>query len=173
MPKHSETRHLPYSAEQMYALVADVARYAEFLPWVTAVRVRSESDTEMVADLLVGFSGLRERCPSKVAKQAPSQDANNEEPVTVKVIVKLKSSSGSGLDQAPVDVRLEQRRAKHVLTIPVTALLARQGGTFAVEVRQGTTRRIVPVETGLFTSGLVEIEGAGLTPGMRVTDAEV
>lgn len=71
MPKHSETRRLPYSAEQMYALVADVARYDEFLPWVTAVRVRSDSDTEMVADLLVGFSALRERFTSKVVKRRP------------------------------------------------------------------------------------------------------
>src|SRR3546814_14459640 len=40
MPKHSETRHLPYSPEQMFDLVSDVKRYPEFLPWVTAVRVR-------------------------------------------------------------------------------------------------------------------------------------
>ena len=71
MPKHSETRRLPYSREQMYALVADVTRYGEFLPWVTAVRVRSDGETEMVADLLVGFSALRERFTSKVVKQRP------------------------------------------------------------------------------------------------------
>ena len=53
MPKHSETRRLPYTPEQMFALVADVGRYAEFLPWVAAVRVREDSDTEMLADLLV------------------------------------------------------------------------------------------------------------------------
>ena len=69
MPKHSETRRLPYTAEQMYDLVADVGRYDAFLPWVTAVRVRSDDGTEMVADLLVGFSALRERFTSKVLKQ--------------------------------------------------------------------------------------------------------
>jgi coenzyme Q-binding protein COQ10 len=71
MPKHSETRRLPYSCEQMFDLVADVARYAEFLPWVTAIRVRSNSDTEMVADMIVGFKGLRETFTSKVEKQRP------------------------------------------------------------------------------------------------------
>jgi coenzyme Q-binding protein COQ10 len=71
MPKHSETRRLPYSREQMFDLVADVGRYAEFLPWVTAIRVRSNSETEMVADMIVGFKGLRETFTSKVEKQRP------------------------------------------------------------------------------------------------------
>jgi coenzyme Q-binding protein COQ10 len=68
MPGHREKRFLPYSAEQMFDLVADVGRYAEFLPWVTAVRIRSNSETEMVADLIVGFRSLRERFTSRVGK---------------------------------------------------------------------------------------------------------
>jgi len=71
MPRHSETRRLPYTSEQMFDLVADVGRYGEFLPWVTAVRVRSNSEAEMVADLIVGFKGLRETFTSKVEKVRP------------------------------------------------------------------------------------------------------
>ena len=71
MPRHNETRRLPYSPEQMFDLVADVQSYAEFLPWVTAVRVRSSSDTEMVADMIVGFKGLRESFSSRVHKKRP------------------------------------------------------------------------------------------------------
>ncbi|APR53416.1 type II toxin-antitoxin system RatA family toxin [Sphingomonas koreensis] len=71
MPRHAETRQLPYTPEQMFDLVADVARYGEFLPWVSAVRVRSDSETEMVADLIVGFKGLRETFSSRVTKQRP------------------------------------------------------------------------------------------------------
>ena len=71
MPKHSETRHLPYTPEQMFDLVADVGRYGEFLPWVSAIRVRSNSETEMVADMIVGFKGLRESFTSKVQKERP------------------------------------------------------------------------------------------------------
>ncbi len=71
MPKHTETRHLPYSPEQMFDLVADVARYGEFLPWVSAIRVRSAAETEMVADMIVGFKGLRESFTSKVQKERP------------------------------------------------------------------------------------------------------
>jgi coenzyme Q-binding protein COQ10 len=55
----------------MFDLVADVGRYAEFLPWVTAVRVRSDSPGAMVADLIVGFKGLRETFTSKVEKTRP------------------------------------------------------------------------------------------------------
>ena len=71
MPKHSETRRLPYTPEQMFDLVADVGRYAEFLPWVTAMRVRRDTDTETLADMIVGFKGLRETFTSKVTKHGP------------------------------------------------------------------------------------------------------
>jgi coenzyme Q-binding protein COQ10 len=72
MPRHSETRRLPYTPEQMFELVADVGQYPDFIPWVTAARVRSDSATEMVADLIVGFKGLRETFTSKVDKTWPS-----------------------------------------------------------------------------------------------------
>lgn len=72
MPRIAETRILPFTAEQMFDLVADVARYAEFLPWVVATRVKSDSETEMVADMLVGFNALKEKFTSRVHKQRPS-----------------------------------------------------------------------------------------------------
>ena len=73
MPRHSETRHLPYTPEQLFDLVADVGRYDEFLPWVVAVRIRSSSEQETVADLVVGFNAFKERFTSKVNKQRPSR----------------------------------------------------------------------------------------------------
>ena len=71
MPKHAETRRLPYTPEQMFDLVADVRRYPEFLPWVTAMRVRQDDESATVADMIVGFKGLRETFTSKVGKQRP------------------------------------------------------------------------------------------------------
>ena len=71
MPGIRETRTLPYSAEQMFDLVADVARYPEFLPWVIATRVKSDDGSEMVADMLVGFKALREKFTSRVLKNRP------------------------------------------------------------------------------------------------------
>lgn len=73
MPRHSETRHLPYTQEQLFDLVADVARYDEFLPWVVAVRVRSSSEKETIADLVVGFNAFKERFTSRVVKERPGR----------------------------------------------------------------------------------------------------
>ncbi len=70
-----ETRSLPYSAQQMFDLVADVRRYGEFLPWVIATRVRSDNETEMVADMVVGFKSLRESFTSRVSKDRPREIA--------------------------------------------------------------------------------------------------
>ncbi len=71
MPRHSETRTLPYTAQQMFDMVADVASYPQFLPWVSAIRVRSNSETEMLADMVVGFKSLRETFTSRVVKERP------------------------------------------------------------------------------------------------------
>ena len=71
MPKHAETRHLPYTPEQMFDMVADVRRYPEFLPWVSAMRVRSDGETETLADMIVGFKSLRETFTSRVEKTRP------------------------------------------------------------------------------------------------------
>ncbi|MEM9524458.1 MAG: type II toxin-antitoxin system RatA family toxin, partial [Pseudomonadota bacterium] len=71
MPTHSEKRVLPYTARQMYALVADVEAYPEFLPWCAAVRIRArrpEGAVEVMdADLVVSFKVFRESFGSRVA----------------------------------------------------------------------------------------------------------
>lgn len=70
MPQHKEKRVLPYTAAQMYDLVADVARYPEFLPWTAAARIRSREDKGdhevMEADLVISFKVFRERFGSRV-----------------------------------------------------------------------------------------------------------
>ena len=70
MPQHSEIRELPYTAQEMYDLVADVARYPEFLPWCAAARIRSrrpfEAGEVMDADLVISFKVFRERFGSRV-----------------------------------------------------------------------------------------------------------
>ena len=69
MPRHTETRTLPYTPEQMYDLVADVARYPEFLPWTAAARIRSREGTApevMLADLVISFKVFRESFGSRV-----------------------------------------------------------------------------------------------------------
>lgn len=70
MPTHSETRSLPYTAQQMYDLVADVAKYPEFIPWCAAARIRSVTPKGaaqvMAADLVISFKVFRERFGSRV-----------------------------------------------------------------------------------------------------------
>ena len=66
MPTHAERRRLPYSAEQLFDLVADVERYPEFLPWCLGARVRERKANLIVADLLIGYRMVRERFTSRV-----------------------------------------------------------------------------------------------------------
>ncbi len=73
MPHHHERKTLPFSAEQMYDLVVDVSRYHEFLPWVAAARIRSNTDEELLADLVVGFKALKETFSSRVLKTPKSK----------------------------------------------------------------------------------------------------
>ncbi|MFY0597210.1 MAG: type II toxin-antitoxin system RatA family toxin [Cognatishimia sp.] len=82
MPSHSETRKLPYTAQQMYDLVADVADYPKFLPWCAAARIRSrtpEGDAElMLADLVISFKVFRERFGSKVLLHPDQKSIDSE-----------------------------------------------------------------------------------------------
>ena len=70
MPKHAEVKILPYTPAQMFALVADVARYPEFLPWAAAARIRSRKPCDggevMEADLVISFKVFREKFGSRV-----------------------------------------------------------------------------------------------------------
>lgn len=66
MPTHAEQRPLPHTPQQMYDLVADVARYPEFLPWCAATRIRSNDGRLMVADMVIGYKVFRERFTSRV-----------------------------------------------------------------------------------------------------------
>jgi coenzyme Q-binding protein COQ10 len=66
MISHRETRQVPYSADLMYAVVSDVEKYPQFLPWVVALRVLSRGESRMTAEMAVGYGALRERYTSDV-----------------------------------------------------------------------------------------------------------
>jgi peptidoglycan hydrolase-like protein with peptidoglycan-binding domain len=106
----------------------------------------------------------------KVAEQPPGEEDGD---ATIEVTIELrgKAARGSGLDQAPVDVGFAVERRRSVLAVPVKALLARQGGGFAVELAGAAgRRRVVAVEPGLYADGYVEVEG-DLREGRRVVTA--
>jgi coenzyme Q-binding protein COQ10 len=63
---HAEKRIVRYSPTQLFALVADVAKYPSFLPWCVAARIRSHVGNDVVADLTIGFGPFRESFTSRV-----------------------------------------------------------------------------------------------------------
>ena len=70
MPSHSESRVVPYAADVMFDVVADVERYPEFLPWCTDLRVLSRNRRDareiIMAEMFVGYKSFRERYTSRV-----------------------------------------------------------------------------------------------------------
>ncbi|HEX3834678.1 MAG TPA: peptidoglycan-binding domain-containing protein [Solirubrobacteraceae bacterium] len=92
---------------------------------------------------------------------------------TILVTVALTGhhSSLAGLDQATVSVNFVQQRARHVLSVPVTALLATAGGGYTVQ-EAAAPHRLLAVTPGLFAAGYVQISGAGIHRGLRVTDSQ-
>ncbi len=71
MPRHTETKLVPYRAEQLFDLVADVGRYPQFLPWCVGAVVKSRSESELIADLVIGFGPFREGFTSRVTLDRP------------------------------------------------------------------------------------------------------
>jgi hypothetical protein len=91
---------------------------------------------------------------------------------TIPVTITLSGhQSGAGLDQAAVSVNFAKARAKNVLSVPVTALVATSGASYAVQ-EAAAPHKLIPVKTGLFAAGDVQIRGPGIYPGLQVTDSQ-
>jgi len=97
-------------------------------------------------------------------------NGQEQEPETkLEVTVALDDQKGLGtLDQAAVDVSFTAAKRENVLSVPVAALLALAEGGYGVQVVEGASTRIVPVEVGMFSGGRVEVTGDGLSEGMTV-----
>ena len=84
MTTHAEKRVMPYSAEQMYGLIADVPRYPQFLPWCTAARMRGRrplpdgTGEVMDVDLVISFKVFRERFGSRVTLRPEAREIDVE-----------------------------------------------------------------------------------------------
>ncbi|WP_433179267.1 peptidoglycan-binding protein [Actinoallomurus sp. CA-150999] len=102
-----------------------------------------------------------------VGKVATAGHGDNPTTVAVTVTVDDQGALGS-FDKAPVEVYLTSERHANVLAVPIEALLAQADGGYGVQVVEGGHVRTVPVETGAFTEGKVEISGSGLAEGMSV-----
>ena len=65
---------LPYNAEQMFDLVADVERYPEFLPWVIDARVRRHDPRTLFVSMTVASGPLRKRFTTRAVLDRPNSD---------------------------------------------------------------------------------------------------
>jgi hypothetical protein len=115
---------------------------------------------------------------SSVAQAAPSNGASSSSggssgtpSATVPVTITLNSRRLRGLDQAAVSVNFEQQVERHVLAVPVTALVATAGGGYAVQ-EAASPHRLLPVTTGLFAAGYVQVSGSEISPGLQVTNSQ-
>jgi hypothetical protein len=99
--------------------------------------------------------------------ESSSSDPNAEPQLVIDLTIELRSKRGIGrLDEAPVGVGLAQESRRHVLAVPVNALVARRGGGYGVELAR--SHRVVAVRAGLFADGYVEVSGGGVREGTRV-----
>lgn len=76
MTVHAENRVVSHTPEQLYALVLDVQKYPQFLPWCLAARVKSQTEHELAADLIIGFNMFRETFTSYVEFDSDKLEIN-------------------------------------------------------------------------------------------------
>jgi coenzyme Q-binding protein COQ10 len=71
MPRHEEQTILPYDAEELFSVVADVRDYPSFVPWCSGAHIRHENARQITADLVIGFGPFQESFVSEVALDRP------------------------------------------------------------------------------------------------------
>jgi peptidoglycan hydrolase-like protein with peptidoglycan-binding domain len=100
--------------------------------------------------------------------QATSTGGSATVPITIHLD---KHANGRDLDQAAVSVTFIEKTARHVLSVPVTALLAQPGGRYEVQAAQAPYT-LIDVTLGTFATGYVQVSGRGLHPGLKITDSQ-
>lgn len=125
-----------------------------------------------VSSVATASSGSGPGSGSQAPGSQPSEGSSGtQESVSMTVQLDRPLAAGN-FDQAPVSVSIVSAHVSTVLAVPVSALVALAGGGYAVEVVHGTgnaaTRQLVAVQTGLFSSTLVQVSGAGIAAGQRV-----
>lgn len=99
----------------------------------------------------------------RVAQVTTGQNAGSAGATIPAYITLDDSRQARGLDQAPVQVEITIKGVHNALSVPVTAIVGKSGGGFAVEVVRGDGRReLVGVQLGLFDTagGRVQVNGA-------------
>ena len=140
MPTHAEHRRLPYSAEQLFNLVADVERYPEFLPWCLAARIRERKDNAITADLLIGFKMVRERFTSRVVLDRPKRIDVSYAEGPFRYLnnhwIFLPQDDGSCVIDFYVDFEFRSRMLQRIIGVLFNEAVRRMVGAFEARARQ-------------------------------------
>lgn len=99
---------------------------------------------------------------TSVGTVASSTEGKNERP---KVVASVALADAGGLMSGPVKVKVASETKNGVLAVPIGALVALKEGGYALQRKEGS---FLAVTTGLFSNGLVEVTGDGVTEGMEV-----
>ncbi|GAA1498385.1 peptidoglycan-binding protein [Paeniglutamicibacter kerguelensis] len=136
----------------------------------TSARSLAKKNTKVEVSLPGGATekGTVRSVGTPVEKEG-TEGATRKIPVTV---VLDKEKAGAGLQDVPVGVQFTQVKAKNVVQVPVSALLAQPGGGFAVEITAGGGVKLVPVKPGVFANGLVQVQSVELKAGDTVVVAK-
>jgi len=165
------------AAFRVVSLKASLGRAAsgDVLTYASTVRVVTVALDVALQDLVKVGNAVTVTLPNgnlvngtvQTVGTAATSDAKGV--TTIDVVVALADQKALGtLDNAPVSVTLVSGQAKDVLTVPVDALVALAEGGYGVQVVTGSNTSYVPVKTGMFANGRVEISGDGLAAGTLV-----
>ncbi len=125
-------------------------------------------DGEEVPGTVTAVSAVAQAATGSQSTETTGGTASSTVPVTVTLHGR---HAGAALDEAQVSVNFVGAVARNVLSVPVTALLATGGARYALQ-EAASPHRVIPVTTGLFAAGDVQVSGAGIHPGLQVSDSQ-
>jgi peptidoglycan hydrolase-like protein with peptidoglycan-binding domain len=104
----------------------------------------------------------------EIGEATSSSGGGGKVPITIHLD---KHENGRDLDHATVSVRFVEKTARNALSVPITALVARPGGRYAVQMAL-PPYALLDVALGTVATGYVQIAGKGLHPGLKITDSQ-
>ncbi len=125
-------------------------------------------DGEEVPGTVTAVSAVAQTATGTQSTETTGGTAGSTVPVTITLHGR---HPGAALDQAQVSVNFVGAVARNVLSVPVTALLATGGARYALQ-EAASPHRVLPVRTGLFAAGDVQVSGPGIHPGLQVSDSQ-
>ena len=142
MTKHVEKRNLPYTPEQLFALVAEVDKYREFLPWCQSSTIikKENNDSIFYADLVIGYKMVSEKFRSKVILDYPNRIDVEYLSGPMKYLKNywkfIREDDGSCTIDFYVDFEFKNRFFQNLMGVFFNELIRRMVSSFETRARQ-------------------------------------